>query len=76
MGADEARTGGALIALGAFLYAAAYLWAGTGSVGDANIGAGVLGLIGVALSASGVLVLAVGALISVWRAIRRLLRRS
>lgn len=44
-----------LIAAGALMVAVAILWTLSGPVGDANIGAGMMGLVGFALVAIGVI---------------------
>ncbi len=64
------RVGGglALILLGLTLYAIGYaLAAWTGRQGDANIGAGLLGVLGIALGAIGALWLVIVALDVVYR---------
>ncbi len=60
-----------LIALGALTAGVAYLWAASGSAPDANIGAGLLGLAGVAVAAVGVAWLLSTALVRTWRRARR-----
>jgi hypothetical protein len=66
--------GWALTALGAVLFLAAYGWAGTGPPDDANIGAGVLAVIGIALFGVGILWLVCVALIRFARFARRFVK--